>query len=234
MNENYCEAAMGYGAKADLSGTHKYLDNTWGATGWVTFMESHDEERMAYKQEKYGHSSIKGNLKKSMQNLALNAVCFLSVPGPKMIWQMGELGYNYNKWCSSEGVDYTGSQEHETDRKPVKWDYLNVPERKAVYDVYCKMNDLRNDNPDLFGKGVDLNGTNLGGWPLKTVALSNGSKKVWAYANYHGDAYEVGSKTLSIPSGTWTDILSGKTVQGGNYTLNSGEALVLVNSSVVK
>lgn len=232
MNENYCEAAMGYGAKADLSGTHKYLDNTWGATGWVTFMESHDEERMAYKQEKYGHSSIKDNLKKSMQNLALNAVCFLSVPGPKMIWQMGELGYNYNKWCSSEGVDYTGSQEHETDRKPVKWDYLNVPERKAVYDVYCKMNDLRNDNPDLFGKGVDLNGTNLGGWPLKTVALSNGSKKVWAYANYHGEN-EV-NQTLIIPSDTWTDILSGKTVPGGKYTLNPGEALVLVNSSVVK
>ena len=233
MNENYCESAMGWGgSKADLSATHKYLDNTWGATGWVTFMESHDEERMAYKQEKYGHSSIKGNLKNSMQNLALNAVCFLSVPGPKMIWQMGELGYNYNKWCSSEGVDYTGTQEHETDRKPVKWDYQNVPERKAVYDIYCKMNDLRNDNPDLFGKGVDLNGTNLGGWPLKTVALSNGSKKVWAYANYHGD--KAGNQTLSIPSGTWTDILSGKTVQGGSYTLRSGEALVLVNSSVVK
>ena len=35
-------------------------------------------------------------------------------------------------------------------------------------------------------------------------------------------------------SGTWTDILSGKTVQGGSYTLNSGEALVLVNSSVIR
>lgn len=233
LNEQYCEAAMGWGgSKADFSGTHKYLDATWGATGWVTFMESHDEERMAYKQEKYGHSSIKGNLKNSMQNLALNAVCFLSVPGPKMIWQMGELGYNYNKWCSSDGTDYTGTGEHETDRKPVKWDYYDVPERKAVYDVYCRMNDLRNDNPDLFGKGVDLNGTNLGGWPLKTVALSYGSKKVWAYANFHGD--KAASQTLSIPSGTWTDILSGKTVQGGSYTLHSGEALVLVNSSVAR
>ena len=233
MNSEYCEAAMGWGgSKADVSGTHKYLDSTWGATGWVTFMESHDEERMAYKQEKYGHSSIKGNLKNSMQNLSLNAVCFLTIPGPKMIWQMGELGYNYNKWCNEQGVDGTDSEQYETDRKPVKWDYLDNADRKAVYDVYCKLNDLRNDNPDLFGKGVDLTGSNLGGWPLKTVALSYGSKKVWAYANYHGN--NAASQNLNIPSGTWTDILSGKTVQGGSYTLHSGEALVLVNSSVVK
>ena len=221
---------MGY--NADLSGTHKYLDSSWGATGWVTFMESHDEERMAYKQEKYGASSVKGNLKNSMENLANNAVCFLTIPGPKMIWQMGELGYNYNKWCNEQGEDGTANQQYETDRKPVKWEYLNDANRKALYDVYCKLNDLRNDNPDLFGKGVDLNGSNLNGWPLKTVALSYGSKKVWAYANYHGNS--AASQTLTIPSGTWTDILSGKTVQGGSYTLHSGQALVLVNSSVVK
>ena len=57
-------------------------------------------------------------------------------------------------------------------------------------------------------------------------------KKVWAYANYHGN--NAASQTLNIPSGTWTDILSGNTVQGGSYTLQSGQALVLVNSSVVK
>ena len=244
MNAQYCESAMGWGgSKADLSGTHHWLDGNddmggqIGATGWVTFMESHDEERMAYKQEKYGHDSIKGNLKNSMENLALNAVCFLTIPGPKMIWQMGELGYNYNKWCNEQGVDGTDpnnqeNSKYETDRKPVKWDYREVPERKAVYDVYCKLNELRNNNPDLFGRGVDLNGTNLSGWPLKTVSLSYGSKKVWAYANFHGNDAKI--QNLNIPSGTWTDILTGATVNGGSYTLGTGKALVLVNSSVVK
>jgi pullulanase/glycogen debranching enzyme len=232
MNEAFCETAMGWGgSKADLSGNHAWLDETWGASGWVTFMESHDEERMAYKQEKYGHSSVKGNLKNSMQNLALNAVCFLGTPGPKMIWQMGELGYNYNKWCSSDGTDYTGTGEHETDRKPVKWDYFNVPERRAVYDVYSKMNELRKDNPELFGKETYYTST-MSSWPLKTFELSKDGKKVYGYANYHGD--NAASQDLSIPSGTWVDILSGKTVQGGKYTLYSGEALVLVNSSVVR
>ena len=230
MNHEYCETAMGY--NADLSGTHKYLDSTWGATGWVTFMESHDEERMAYKQEKYGSSAIKNSHEARMQNLAMNAVCFLTIPGPKMIWQMGELGYNYNKWCTPEGEDKTSSQEYETSRKPVKWDYYQDPERKALYDVYCKLNALRNNNPDLFGKGVDLAGSNLNGWPVKTVALSYGSKKVWAFANYH--APDLSSQTINIAAGTWTDILTGNTVQGGSHTLKPGEAIVLVNSNVTK
>lgn len=231
FNHDFCETAMGWGNGINLGGAHAWLDQTWGASGWVTFMESHDEERMAYKQDKYGHSSLKGNLKNSMQNLALNAVCFLGMPGPKMIWQMGELGYNYNKWCSPDGTDYTGTGEHETDRKPVKWDYLNVPERKALYDVYSTMNNLRIDNPELFGKSAYYTGT-MSSWPLKTFELSNGSKKVYGYANFHGE--NAGSKTVNVPSGSYIDILSGKTVQGGNYTLNSGEAIVLVNSSVVR
>ena len=152
-----------------------------------------------------------------------------------MIWQMGELGYNYNKWCSSEGVDYTGTKEHETDRKPVKWEYYDVPERKAVYDVYCKMNDLRMDNPDLFGKNAYYTGVDsysMSSWPVKGFSLDKNGKKVYGYANYHGEG--AGSETINIPGGTWTDILSGKTVQGGSYILNSGEALVLVNSSVIR
>lgn len=228
LNSQYITAAEGNGS-SDLSGAYSWLDATYGASGWVTFMESHDEERMAYKQLKYGYGEVKTNHAKRMQNLALNAVCFLGVPGPKMIWQMGELGYDYNKWCTPDGVDKTGTGEYETSRKPVKWDYLQDAERKKVYDVYCAMNRLRNNNPDLFGKTVNFT-WQPSGWPLKTFELTSGSKKVYGYANYNGKSEA--AQNLTIPSGTWTDCLSGKTVQGGAYTLNPGEALVLVNSEV--
>ena len=240
-NWEFCETAMGYGDNSlrdkdkdghvDLKCAYPWYNNEFGASGWVTFMESHDEERMAYKQEKYGHSSIKGNEKKSMENLAMNVVCFLGMPGPKMIWQMGELGYNYNKWCNSEGVDGTSDGKYETDRKPVKWDYLQNANRKALYDVYCKMNALRNNNPELYGKNANYS-CDMFAWPLKTFEIRHDGKVVYGYVNFHGD--NAASKTLNIPAGTYTDILSGKTVQGGSYVLNSGQALVLVNSSVVK
>jgi hypothetical protein len=93
------------------------------------------------------------------------------------------------------------------------------------------MNARRNNNPELFGKSDYYTGT-MSSWPLKTFEVSNGSKKVYGYANFHGN--NAASKTLNIPAGTYTDILTGKTVQGGSYVLNSGQALVLVGNSVVK
>lgn len=227
MNGPYIKTAEGNGntGDANLSGTYE------GArpSGWVTFMESHDEERMAYKQSRYGVGSIKTDLKTRMENLALNAVCFLGVPGPKMIWQMGELGYDYNKWCTPDGVDKTDSKEYETSRKPVKWDYYDVPERKALYDVYCRMNQLRNSNPELFGNSSSFTWT-PSGWPLKTLSLSKDGKEVRVFANYHGASASV--QNITVPSGVWTDYLTGDTVNGGTYQLASGRALVLVNSSV--
>lgn len=227
MNGPYIKTAEGNGnsGEANLSGSY---DGQY-PLGWVVYMESHDEERMAYKQEHYGQGSVATSLKAKMENLALNAVCLLGVPGPKMIWQMGELGYNYNKWCTPDGVDKTGTGEYETSRKPVKWDYLEVPERKALYDVYCKMNQLRNNNPELFGASSKFTWT-PSGWPVKTMDLSKDGKVVHVFANYHGISAE--AKTISIPSGTWTDYLTGESVSGGSYTLVSGKALVLVNSSV--
>lgn len=228
FNYEFCETAKGY--SANLGGAHAWFNNEIGASGWVTFMESHDEERMAYKQGRYGHTSVKGNERNSMQNLALNAVCFLGMPGPKMIWQMGELGYDYNKWCTPEGVDKTDSKEYETSRKPVRWNYLQNANRKGLYDVYCRMNALRNNNPELFGKSASYKST-MSSWPLKTFEVSSGDKKVYGYVNYHGN--NAGSKTVSVPSGSYVDILTGNAVQGGSHILDSGQALVLVNPSVV-
>ena len=88
------------------------------------------------------------------------------------------------------------------------------------------------NNPDLFGKGVSTSGTNLGQWPDKAVILSKGNKKLRAYANYYGNDQK--DVTLAITDGPWTDVLTGKTVNNGSYVLKSGQALVLVNSSVVK
>ena len=61
-------------------------------------MESHDEERMAYKNINFGNSSGAYNTKDTAVSLLRNEMCaafLLSMPGPKMIWQFGELGYDY-------------------------------------------------------------------------------------------------------------------------------------------
>ncbi len=228
MNDPYCQTALGSNSNSSFSGIYPWLEG-FGGTGWVGYMESHDEQRMAYKAQRWGVGTIKTDLGVRMDQLALNAVCFLSVPGPKMIWQMGELGYDYNKWCTPEGVDKTDSEEYETSRKPVKWDYLDVPERKALYDVYCKMNQLRNNNPELFGKDVNCS-FQFETWPLRELSSTVGSKKLQVYANFAGN--NASGKDLNIPSGTWRNYFTGESVNAGNYHLETGKFLVLVSPDV--
>ena len=60
-------------------------------------MESHDEERLMYKNLTFGYAA--GGYSTKDKNTALSRVeaaasMFLTVPGPKMIWQFGELGYD--------------------------------------------------------------------------------------------------------------------------------------------
>ena len=57
--------------------------------------------------------------------MELDALFFLTVPGPKMIWQFGELGYDVS-------IDYGGR----TSEKPLKWDYFLDPDRHRLYLIY--------------------------------------------------------------------------------------------------
>ncbi len=233
VNSEYCQTAEG--RNSSFKNVYPWLDGNYNdtnekiaATGWVGYMESHDEERMAYKAMKYGIGGIKEDLGIRMEQLALNAVCFLTVPGPKMIWQMGELGYDYNKWCTPEGIDKTDVKEYETSRKPVKWDYLDVPERKALYDVYCKLNALRNNNPELFGNDAYCT-FDFDSWPLRNLYSECGGRKLQVYANFSGNGSS--TQSVTVPSGTWKDYFTGETVSG-TRNLASGDFLVLVSPDV--
>lgn len=101
LNYNFAEAAMGWKDKADLSGIKAF--------NRIGFMESHDEERIAFKAKEWGNGSIKTDLATRMgQNTVCAAFALLS-PGPRMIWQFGEQGYDYS-------IDYNGR----TGRKPAR------------------------------------------------------------------------------------------------------------------
>ncbi len=100
MNWQYGQTAMGYQKdNSDLSGT--YYSTSRPANSLVSYMESHDEERLAYKQIQWGIDPIKTDLNARMQRLETNAAFFFTVPGPKMVWQFGEIGYDVN-------IEYNG------------------------------------------------------------------------------------------------------------------------------
>ncbi len=156
MNHAYCQTAMGYSEESDFSGTY-YNSSNRPANSLVSYMESHDEERMGYKQSQWGNGILKTDLTARMSQLATNAAFFFTVPGPKMVWQFGEMGY-----------DISINENGRTGKKPIKWNYLEEAQRKELHDTYSKLINLRFDHPELFNATATLN------WRVSPVFWSQG------------------------------------------------------------
>ena len=97
MSYNYQQAAMGYNTDWDFSGGI-YTVRNWTQPNLVTYMESHDEERLMYKNVQFGNSSGTYNVKDvntALKRIEMCGAFLFTIPGPKMFWQFGELGYDY-------------------------------------------------------------------------------------------------------------------------------------------
>lgn len=144
MSGAYGQSAMGFSQNSDFSGLYAGTASMPTAS-LMGFMESHDEERVTYKALTNGDVSIKSSLEERMKQAATNAAFFLMVPGAKMVWQFGELGY-----------DISIEQGGRTGRKPILWSYYDDVYRKGLYDNYSKLNALRNAYPDLFSSAANF------------------------------------------------------------------------------
>lgn len=219
LNYAYGQAAQGTRNDSGFGGLWTGKNMKFGA--YVGFMESHDEERNAYRQKAYGQEGVKGNLEMMMKRLELNAAFFLTVPGPKMIWQFGELGYD----VSIEDGGRTG-------KKPTKWEYLDVPERKALYDTYCGLIAFRRDNPEFFDADAEFSWTvGAGDWDDgRFITCTAGSKSFVVVGNFTD---EEKTFTVSMPSaGTWTNHFDNTDLYTGDnlsVTLPAGEFKLLTN-----
>ena len=153
MNHSYTKAMKRDLSQADFTGTTNTFDgstgmmNDWQKFGMlVGFQESHDEQRTNYEgQWDYEGNSI--DFATRIERAKLNAAFFLLSPGPKMIWQFGEIGYDIS-------IEDNGGR---TNKKPCKTaEYMAIAERKALYDTYAMILKFRKDNPRFFDYDVNF------------------------------------------------------------------------------
>jgi len=221
-NHAFSQTAMGYQNNSSFNWLTS-SSRSWNKQKLIGYMESHDEERTSLRALSNGISAIKSDSVLRMRQLAVNASMFLTAPGPKMIWQFGELGYDIS-------IDYNGR----TGRKPVRWDYLKSEPRKSLYDVYSKVLRFRNKYPNLF------DGTAQWNWQVaesnwengRRAYLSDGTISVIVVANFKAD-----SQISAIPgfdkTGNWYNIITGEVLNvtdlNMNVTLQPGEFRILTN-----
>jgi hypothetical protein len=239
-NFSFSEASMGW-----ITGTNsnfeRYLYNVRGFSHphLLGYMESHDEERLMYKNLNFGNSSNASHnvrdLNTGLKRVELCASFFLAAPGPKMIWEFGELGYDFS---INRCVNGTVDPNCRLDKKPIRWDYKEVVQRKRLFDIFSAMNKLRFHGwyKDVFtANNINL-GRNLNG-AIRTLLVrsANDTSILFVVGNFDVNAQ---TASFSLPvAGTWYDYLQGGTFMatGGaqSMTLQPGEYHVLLNRNLV-
>ena len=151
-----------------------------------------------------------------MRRAQASAAFFLTVPGPKMIWQFGELGYDVS-------IEVPGR----TDPKPLHWEYYDVPERRALYDTYSELLRFRRENPRFFDKDASFSWSSSG--TIKTIKCTVDGKSFFVVGNFSKSTL---TTTQTFPSsGTWTNWFdSSDTFTGSSrsFTLKAGEFRMFV------
>jgi 1,4-alpha-glucan branching enzyme len=195
MNYNYNQATMGY-TGSDLSAGY-YVNRSWPKPSLVTYMESHDEERLMFKNEYYGNSSGSYDIKsvaESLNRVKEASAFFFLIPGPKMIWQFGELGYDYS-------IDYNGR----VGDKPIRWDYYDHPARIKLYKTMKALIYLKENYPTFSDTAtMDVSGY------IKRITYADTAMKVNIIGNFNVDSATVAGNFAE--TGYWHDYFTGDSI----------------------
>lgn len=195
LNHDMNEATMGWLGQSDFSWGFFSKHGFAKSENLVDYIESHDEERLNFKNINYGNASGNYSVKDpatALKRQEMAAAFLFAMPGPKMVWQFGELGYDIS-------IDYNGR----TGEKPIKWEYYDDTQRKALYNAYAKFIRLKKNNTIFATQNPTYNLT--GG--IKYIKLTNANNTVVVVGNF-----DVVSQTANIDfgaNGTWTDAAGG-------------------------
>jgi hypothetical protein len=199
INYNYNEATMGWNesGKSDFSNV-SYKKRNWSEPGLVGYMESHDEERLMFKNLTYGNLSGTYNIKDlntALSRIELAAAFFITIPGPKMIWQFGELGYDIS-------IESGGR----VSKKPIKWDYLNNESRLRLNQVYSSLIYLKETEPAFSTSDYSV----FLGTSVKRIEMNHSDMNIRIIGNF-----DIINKTIDpkfSSTGNWYEYFSGDTL----------------------
>lgn len=210
LNHSYNQSTMGFGDGSDFSWGAWNRRPGWNKPNLISYMESHDEERLMYKNLMYG--KVNGDYSAREMTTALRrmeaaAVLYFAIPGPKMIWQFGEMGYDVS-------IDQGGR----TSPKPPKWNYLSVPARKQLFDVYSNLIRLKKSEAAFSTDNFSVDAASL----VKRISIDHPDGDIRIVANFDTKSNPVQPRFSQ--TGWWYDHFKGDSLLVSNLdmTIYSG------------
>lgn len=209
-NNAYCQTAMGWLKDGDS------FDEA-NQDGYISYCESHDEERMQYKAKAYGNGDLQTNEAARLGRVAENVAFNVLLNGSHMLWQFEEIGYDIS-------IDQNGRTG--TKPNPKTKGYFTQAARVEAFTKSAQVITLRTQlMPSVF-EGNPTASSLSSGKALRTIQWGS---NVFVAANFDVS----GNQAVTLPSGTWYDYLNGA-VKATNttYVLAPGELKVFTSTAV--
>ena len=161
----YNQNTMGFAANSNFNRV-KYSAHGFTERRAMSYGESHDEERIMYKNINFGVAGA-NTLAEALQRQKSYGAVFLTVPGPKMIWQFAELGFDKSIFMCTNGTVNTDNDatpgDCKLDPKPSAFglNYDTDAARKSVYDTWAKILEIRLSSQVFNTKTFNVESGNL-------------------------------------------------------------------------
>ncbi|UAY51596.1 alpha-amylase family glycosyl hydrolase [Ferruginibacter albus] len=208
--------SMGYASNSNLSRSiYNSSDEGFSVPAAIPYAGSHDDQRLMYTTVTYGNGatvkSIAGTGGALQRQAAIAAILFLA-PGPKMLYQFDERGYD----ISINGTSYNNPH----------WEYLttdaNATARKACVAAYSKIISLRLSNPEVFNNTTFSYDLYDGGGLFRRFQIADPNSsgmKITVIANFDITAQ---TRTITFQTtGNWYNYQSNGTSSGANGATGS-------------
>ncbi|GAA0738974.1 alpha-amylase family glycosyl hydrolase [Gaetbulibacter jejuensis] len=230
MNHDYNELTMGYPADINRMG---HVARGFNAPRVVGYAESHDEERLMYKNLQFGNSSGGydiTNLNTALERMSALGAVTLTIPGPKMIWHFGELGMENSIFtCNNGTVNEPGGTDGDCklDTKPQpQWvnNWIGDTNRSQIYNDWARLNELK-INEDVFegNYSIDSGDTTPRIYIWDDALPSTSLKNVVILANFDVTAQNI---VPDFPyTGTWYDLMD----DSGSTTITVSSTTATIN-----
>ena len=203
---------------------------------YVTYCESHDEERAFFKAKQWGNGDLKTNEEARAARVPLNMAFLTMLNGPKMFYHFAELGFDNSKYQNAQGKwgenDYGIASElgadydckMQTKMRPEKW-LVEGHCRMAAFQKVGQTIQLRTRiMPEVF-EGNPTAATLGSGKALRTIQWGS---NVFVAGNFDVTA----DQTVTLPSGTWYNYFAQAKQTTTTVTLKPGEVAIFTGKEV--
>ncbi|WP_421764947.1 alpha-amylase family glycosyl hydrolase [Ekhidna sp.] len=189
LNHAYINAAKGSSASLNQA----YFESRgWVEPHLISYMESHDEERQMWELKKSKSTN------EALERAKMAAAFFLTVPGPKMIWQFGEFGYDEELNNDRLGV------------KPTRWEYLEDLNRKKLFDLYKSLIHLRTETEFIDKEYFTWSTSGF----VKTINITHPEVEIYVVGNFDDEVQSFNHRFTT--TGTWYNYFTGEPIEVTN------------------